>query len=210
MPSRRSSGTHGNKTNAPRPRGSGSCWRRSISIPNARCSGSFLQRDAPTRDGDRRHLLHLHYRREMSLPAVPVILLDADLDPLIAEKFMPGLRVVEIPVIQQAHIVQVIDRSCSMRFLLGAEDGDEREHSGRPDASASCSSWPCGSWRVAACSSPTRRCWSGCSCPTELDAAPRQFAWAGQLQASRYGFDRRPAGARGADGRGDGPGPVRR
>ena len=72
-------------------------------------------------------MLHLHYRREMTLPAVPVILLDADLDPLIAEKFMPGIRVVEIPVIQQAHIVQVVDRSCSMRFLLGAEDGDERE-----------------------------------------------------------------------------------
>jgi hypothetical protein len=86
-----------------------------------------LERDAPTRDGDRRHVLHLHYRREMSLPVVPVILLDADLDPLIAEKFMPGIRVVEIPVIQQAHVVQVVDRSCSMRFLLGAEGGDAAE-----------------------------------------------------------------------------------
>ena len=32
--------THGNETSAPRPDGSGTCWRRSISIPSARCSGS--------------------------------------------------------------------------------------------------------------------------------------------------------------------------
>jgi hypothetical protein len=98
-----------------------------MSIPSARRSGSFWNA-TPTRDSDRRHVLHLHYRREMSLPVVPVILLDADLDPLIAEKFMPGIRVVEIPVIQQAHVIQVVDRSCSRRFLLGAEDGDDKEH----------------------------------------------------------------------------------
>ena len=40
----------------------------------------MLERDAPTPDGDRRHLLHLHHRRDLTLPAVPVILLDADLD----------------------------------------------------------------------------------------------------------------------------------
>ena len=50
-----------------------------------------LERDAPTKDGDRRHLLHLHYRRELKLPGVPVILLDADLDPVIARKFWPQI-----------------------------------------------------------------------------------------------------------------------
>ena len=84
-----------------------------------------LERDAETRDGDRRHLLHLHYRRELRLPAVPVILLDADLDPVIASKFWPTVRVVDIPVRQQAHVVQVIDRSCSMRFLLGGGEDDQ-------------------------------------------------------------------------------------
>ena len=86
-----------------------------------------LERDAQSTDGDRRHLLHLHYCRKLRLPAVPLILLDADLDPLLAAKLTPGLRMVEIPVRQQAHVVQVVDRSCSMRFLLGSEAGDEAD-----------------------------------------------------------------------------------
>ena len=85
-----------------------------------------LERDAPTKDGDRRHLLHLHYRRELKLPDVPVILLDADLDPVIARKFWPQIEVMDIPVRQAANIVQVIDRSCSMRFLLGGREGDQQ------------------------------------------------------------------------------------
>ena len=60
------------------------------------------------------------------LAGVPVILLDADLDPVIARKFWPQIEVVEIPVQQHAHIVQVIDRSCSMRFLLGGGEGDQQ------------------------------------------------------------------------------------
>ena len=90
-----------------------------------------LERDAPTPDGDRRHLLHLHHRRDLTLPAVPVILLDADLDPVIAAKFWPDVRMVEIPVRQQAEIVQVVDRSCSMRFLLGGAEGDQQRADNR-------------------------------------------------------------------------------
>jgi hypothetical protein len=52
-----------------------------------------LERDAETRDGDRRHLIHLHHRRELRLPTAPVILLDADLDPVIARK-LAGLHYV--------------------------------------------------------------------------------------------------------------------
>ena len=43
-----------------------------------------LERDAPTEEGDRRHILNLHHRRELKLPRVPIILLDADLSPIIA------------------------------------------------------------------------------------------------------------------------------
>ncbi len=91
----------------------------------------ILERDAPTKDGDRRHLLHLHYRRPLRLPSVPVILLDADLDRMIAEKFLPGIGVVEIPVRHQAEVTQVVDRSCSMRFLLGGGEGDEQRAANR-------------------------------------------------------------------------------
>ena len=85
-----------------------------------------LERDAPTPDGDRRHLLHLHYRRELTLPTVPVLLLDADLDPRIIGKFWTDVRMVEIPVRQQAEIMQVCDRSCSMRFMLGGRSDQPR------------------------------------------------------------------------------------
>ena len=142
---------------------------------------------------------------------MPVILLDADLDPLIAEKFMPGIRVVEIPVIQQAHVVQVVDRSCSMRFLLGAEDGDEREQKRAAR-------------RLGELQRLTVRLLAGggllvsykavlerLELPAERgNAAPRQSAGAGRLQTSRYGGDRRPARAGGADGRAHGTGAVRR
>src|SRR4051794_37441676 len=71
-------------------------------------------------------MLHLYYRRELRLRRVPTILLDADLDPTIARKFWPQIRIVDIPVRQPAHIVQVLDRSCSMRFLLGGGEGDQQ------------------------------------------------------------------------------------
>ena len=91
-----------------------------------------LERDALTADGDRRHILNLHYRRELTLPGVPVILLDADLDPVIAAKFFwTDVRMVEIPVRQQAEIIQVCDRSCSMRFLLGGKEADQQRANNR-------------------------------------------------------------------------------
>ena len=66
------------------------------------------------------------------LPAVPVILLDADFDPVIAAKFFwPDVRMVEIPVRQQAEIIQVCDRSCSMRFLLGGKEDDQQRANNR-------------------------------------------------------------------------------
>ena len=85
-----------------------------------------LERDAPTKDGDPRHLLHLYHRRELKLPRVPVLLLDADLSSIIADKFMPGIQVVDIPVRQLAHVVQVTDRTCSKAFLRSGDDADRR------------------------------------------------------------------------------------
>ena len=165
-----------------------------MSIPSARCSGSFwsaMRRHATATGGT---CCTCTIAVQMTLPAVPVILLDADLDPLIAEKFMPGLRVVEIPVIQQAHIVQVVDRSCSMRFLLGAEDGDEREHK---RAARRLSELQQLAVRfLAGCGllvSYKARARAPAAADRAGDAAPRQFAGAGRLQASRYGRDRRPA-----------------
>jgi hypothetical protein len=95
-------------------------------LPEEPLQRIMLERDAPTQDGDRRHLLHLHHRRDLTLPTAPMILLDADLDPVIAGKFWPEVRMVEIPARQQAEIVQVVDRSCSMRFLLGGAEGDQQ------------------------------------------------------------------------------------
>lgn len=84
-----------------------------------------LKRDQPTSDGDRRHVLELHGRKKLHLAAAPVILLDADLDPVIAAKFFPDIRVVDIPVQQQAEIIQIVDKTCSKRFLLGADESDQ-------------------------------------------------------------------------------------
>ena len=63
---------------------------------------------------------------------MPVILLDADFDPVIAAKFFwTDVRMVEIPVRQQAEIMQVVDRSCSMRFLLGGKEDDQQRANNR-------------------------------------------------------------------------------
>ena len=80
-------GHPGKATNARRLAGSGVCWRPSTQHPERPMQRIVLERDALTADGDRRHILNLHYRRELMLPGVPVILLDADLDPVIAAKF---------------------------------------------------------------------------------------------------------------------------
>ena len=118
-----------------------------------------LERDALTADGDRRHILNLHYRRELMLPAVPVILLDADLDPVIAAKFWPDVRMVEIPVRQQAEIVQVCDRLVLHAVPAGRQRG--RPAAGRqpPRRAAAVRRPRAGRWRAVR--HATRPRWSG-------------------------------------------------
>ena len=90
-----------------------------------------LKRDQPTRDGDRRHLLDLHSRKDLHLAQAPVILLDADHDPIIAGKFFPTVHDVDIPVRQQAEIIQVVDKTCAMTFLMGKDEKDRARGANR-------------------------------------------------------------------------------
>lgn len=96
-----------------------------------------LERDAPTKGGDRRHLLHLHHRRPLKLPTAPILLLDADLDARIARKFLSTIEVVDIAVRQNARVVQVADRTCSMRFLLGGETATRAGQTGATSCNGS-------------------------------------------------------------------------
>ena len=81
---------------------------------------------AATRPRDR---IYLFWRRDLELPDVPVLLLDADLDPTIARKFLPRLEVVEVPVDRCAEVIQVSDTACSRRRLLAWEEAPETEMS---------------------------------------------------------------------------------
>ena len=59
------------------------------------------------RDDEPRDRIYLFWRRDLELPDVPVLVLDADLDPTIGRKFLPRLEVVEVPVDRRAEVIQV-------------------------------------------------------------------------------------------------------
>jgi hypothetical protein len=78
-----------------------------------------LRRDVIRRRGDEAcDRVYLNWRRDLILPDVPVLVLDADLDPIIGAKFLPRLEVVNVPVDRQAEVVQVQDTACSRQKLL--------------------------------------------------------------------------------------------
>jgi hypothetical protein len=79
------------------------------------------------RDDEPRDRIYLFWRRDLELPDVPVLVLDADLDPTIARKFLPRLEVVEVPVDRRAEVIQVRDTACSRRRLLAWEEAPETE-----------------------------------------------------------------------------------
>ncbi len=91
----------------------------------AQQGGPLLQivfrRDVPTPGGELQDRIDVYWRATWRLPNVPVILLDASLEPLIARKFLPRLRVERIAARRNAEIVQVRDTACSMNRLLSYE-----------------------------------------------------------------------------------------
>jgi hypothetical protein len=80
----------------------------------------------PCRDtGQPRHAIGLHIRHELPLDA-PVLMIDADLDPLIVQAYAPSARFVRIDAEQTAEVIQVSDRTMSTTWLLDPEEGRAR------------------------------------------------------------------------------------
>jgi hypothetical protein len=89
-----------------------------------------LRRDVVRRRGDEMtDRIYLFWRRDLAIPDVPVLVLDADLDPIIGRKFLPRLELVEIPVDRRAEVIQVRDTPCSRRKLLAWEMAPDSEMS---------------------------------------------------------------------------------
>jgi hypothetical protein len=63
----------------------------------------------------------------LHLPDVPVLVLDADLDPTIGRTFLPRLETVAVPVDRCAEVIQVRDTACSRRRLLAWATAPEAE-----------------------------------------------------------------------------------
>lgn len=77
-------------------------------------------------DKDPREVLRVHWMAE--LPGdVPMILLDADADPVIVNRLHPGARLVDIAVKPCADVVQVSDRVFSKAALIGPENRGNRD-----------------------------------------------------------------------------------
>jgi hypothetical protein len=100
---------------------------------------SEVQRDGPLRQirlvrdySDERSRephdrLFVHWCLELRIPDVPVLLLDADLDPIIGRRFFERLEVAEISVERRAEVIQVVDTVCSRRRLLAWSGAPEAE-----------------------------------------------------------------------------------
>lgn len=92
--------------------------------PNQRV---HVRRGVPWR-GELQDRVFLHWRSPLELPAgVPILLLDADLDPRIAAKLLPLKRTVTIRARLNAEVVQVFDTACSKRRLIGYPGAPEEE-----------------------------------------------------------------------------------
>jgi hypothetical protein len=100
---------------------------------------SEVQRDGPLRQirlvcdySDERSRephdrLFIYWCRELRVPDVPVLLLDADLDPIIGRRFFKKLEIVDIPVERRAEVIQVLDTVCSRQRLLAWAGAPEAE-----------------------------------------------------------------------------------
>ena len=87
-----------------------------------------LVRDVP-RQGELADRVQLFWRAELRLKAVPTLLLDADLDPIIARTLWPQIEIEAIAARRHAEVIQVFDTVCSRQKLIawaGAPAAEER------------------------------------------------------------------------------------
>lgn len=86
-----------------------------------------LVRNVPQPGGaEPRDVVRVNWRRPLKLPAgVPILLLDASLDPDIARLWFPHLEVVEIPAHRNATVVQVASTTCSKNRLLSYDSAPD-------------------------------------------------------------------------------------
>ncbi|NCU19441.1 hypothetical protein EOM89_01600 [Candidatus Falkowbacteria bacterium] len=80
----------------------------------------------PKGDKEPRDVLRVHWLAELPTDK-PMILLDADADPVLIDRLHPGARQVEIAVQPRAEVVQVADRTFSKAALIGPEKRGNRE-----------------------------------------------------------------------------------
>ena len=80
----------------------------------------------PKGDKEPRDVIRIHWMAKLPTDA-PMILLDADADPLMIERLHPGARLVNIAVKPHAEVIQVADRVFSKAALIGPEKGGNRD-----------------------------------------------------------------------------------
>jgi hypothetical protein len=78
-------------------------------------------------DGERQDRVFLHYMRPFArVEEKPALLIDADLDQVLAAKIFPEITVENLPVERKAEVIQVSDTACSKRRLIGTSDPKEQ------------------------------------------------------------------------------------
>lgn len=80
----------------------------------------------PKGDKEPRDVIRVHWMAELPTDA-PMILLDADADPVMIERLHPGARLVHVAVKPRAEVIQVADRVFSKAALIGPENRGNRD-----------------------------------------------------------------------------------
>jgi hypothetical protein len=80
----------------------------------------------PKGDKEPRNVIRVHWMAELPTDA-PMILLDADADPVMIERLHPGARLVDIAVKPRAEVIQVCDKTFPKAALIGPENRGNRD-----------------------------------------------------------------------------------
>lgn len=80
----------------------------------------------PKGDKEPRDVIRVHWMAQLPTDA-PLILLDADADPVMIERLHPGARLVEIAVKPRAEVIQVCDKTFPKAALIGPENRGNRD-----------------------------------------------------------------------------------